>query len=294
LPPHANLSIQAVVGGSVSGRSVVSNSAGNQVNLVYGDGSARLEMQIGGDLSLRGDEGPRSSSSSSFGASGSWRDFEREMENIGVEIEREMSKLSGEIERNLSRRMKRLGEEQRHRAEELRQRSEHLRRQREQVPRVRVRINDREWSMDSNRLERIVEQARRAAQEGVFGALEAVEQALRNIHVSVSPTSPKPPTPPRPATPPSAPPAQSGEPMQSEQGGVAQSQSQSQGDSQTQSQSQYQARQEGQDRLEGLEDVEGIDKQSTNPEQEREAILRMIAEGRISPEEGDLLLEALG
>ena len=31
-----------------------------------------------------------------------------------------------------------------------------------------------------------------------------------------------------------------------------------------------------------------------NLEQEREAILRMIAEGRITPEEGDLLLEALG
>jgi hypothetical protein len=30
-----------------------------------------------------------------------------------------------------------------------------------------------------------------------------------------------------------------------------------------------------------------------NPEQERIAILRMIAEGRITPEEGDLLLEAL-
>ena len=31
-----------------------------------------------------------------------------------------------------------------------------------------------------------------------------------------------------------------------------------------------------------------------NLEQEREAILRMIAEGRITPEEGDLLLEGLG
>jgi hypothetical protein len=31
-----------------------------------------------------------------------------------------------------------------------------------------------------------------------------------------------------------------------------------------------------------------------NVEQEREAILRMIAEGRITPEEGDMLLEALG
>jgi hypothetical protein len=31
-----------------------------------------------------------------------------------------------------------------------------------------------------------------------------------------------------------------------------------------------------------------------NLEQERIAILRMIAEGRITPEEGDMLLEALG
>jgi hypothetical protein len=29
-------------------------------------------------------------------------------------------------------------------------------------------------------------------------------------------------------------------------------------------------------------------------DQEREAILRMIAEGRVTPEEGDMLLEALG
>jgi hypothetical protein len=35
-------------------------------------------------------------------------------------------------------------------------------------------------------------------------------------------------------------------------------------------------------------------KKPSNPEQEREAILKMIAEGRITPEEGDMLLEALG
>ncbi len=34
--------------------------------------------------------------------------------------------------------------------------------------------------------------------------------------------------------------------------------------------------------------------EAVNPEQEREAILRMIAEGRITPDEGDMLLEALG
>jgi predicted transcriptional regulator len=36
------------------------------------------------------------------------------------------------------------------------------------------------------------------------------------------------------------------------------------------------------------------EKKPSNPEQEREAILKMIAEGRITPEEGDMLLEALG
>ena len=47
------------------------------------------------------------------------------------------------------------------------------------------------------------------------------------------------------------------------------------------------------------EPVSGGDSQAsgqkeTDIEQEREAILRMIAQGRVTPEEGDLLLEALG
>ena len=36
------------------------------------------------------------------------------------------------------------------------------------------------------------------------------------------------------------------------------------------------------------------EKKPSNPEQERETILKMVAEGRITPEEGDMLLEALG
>jgi len=45
----------------------------------------------------------------------------------------------------------------------------------------------------------------------------------------------------------------------------------------------------------GDSDDTGVPKASAlDVEQEREAILRMIAEGRITPEEGDLLLEALG
>ncbi|HLG76876.1 MAG TPA: hypothetical protein VKX46_10700, partial [Ktedonobacteraceae bacterium] len=39
--------------------------------------------------------------------------------------------------------------------------------------------------------------------------------------------------------------------------------------------------------------VEDREVSGASPEQEREAILRMISEGRITPEEGDMLLEAL-
>jgi hypothetical protein len=41
-------------------------------------------------------------------------------------------------------------------------------------------------------------------------------------------------------------------------------------------------------------DGQASDRKEIDIEQEREAILRMIAEGRVTPEEGDLLLEALG
>ena len=44
----------------------------------------------------------------------------------------------------------------------------------------------------------------------------------------------------------------------------------------------------------GGEDVSATSGTEPDLEQEREAILRMIAEGRISPEEGDMLLEGLG
>jgi hypothetical protein len=44
----------------------------------------------------------------------------------------------------------------------------------------------------------------------------------------------------------------------------------------------------------GGETVSATNGPAPDLEQEREAILRMIAEGRISPEEGDMLLEGLG
>ena len=133
-----------------------------------------------------------------------------------------------------------------------------------------MRVNDREWRMDPERLERLKEQASRAATEGIVGALEAVEQAMSNLGFPKSPKPPVPPTPPSSPPPPSA-----GQAVRTE----------TEGQVQREPSTQETASNEGA----GTNNV-------TEPdlEQEREAILRMIAEGRISPEEGDMLLEGLG
>jgi hypothetical protein len=284
LPENANLSIRAAVGGEVTGQSVTFEG-GNLVSLVYGDGAADLELSVGGDLELRGAGTPRSSTNSS-----SWGDFGKEMSELG----REMGRLGQELGREIaaafqeagwtqgsewSRELKRKMDEQARRAQRQaeesvrkaqRQAEEAARRDGEHAARVRVRVNDREWRMDPERLERLKEQARRAATEGIVGALEAVEQALGNLGL---PKSPKPPVPPTPPS--SPPPAATEQTLRTEPEGMAQSEPPAQ---QTAS----------------SEDVSINNATKPDLEQEREAILRMIAEGRISPEEGDMLLEGLG
>src|SRR6266516_229746 len=273
LPENANLSIRAAVGGEVSGQSVAFEG-GNLVSLVYGDGTADLELSVGGDLELRGAGNPRSSSNSS-----SWGDFGKEMSELG----REMGRLGQEWGREIaaafqeagwsqgsewSRELKRKMDEQARRAQ--RQAEEAARRAGEHTSRVRVRVNDREWRMDPERLERLKEQARKAATEGIVGAFEAVEQAIGNLGL---PRSPKPPVPP---TPPSSPsPTGAGQTLSTDTEGLAQ-------------------REPSTQQTAGGEDVSATSGTEPDLEQEREAILRMIAEGRISPEEGDMLLEGLG
>ncbi|HEX6483500.1 MAG TPA: DUF4097 family beta strand repeat-containing protein [Ktedonobacteraceae bacterium] len=286
LPDNPNLSIQAAVGGDVSGQSISFGGSGSLINLVYGEGAAKVEVSVGGDLHLSGAGNPRSSS-----MSGSWNDFGNEMSQLG----REMGKLGQDLGRDLasafsginwskgpnwgdeiSRKVEeRVRRAQRRAEEKARDAERRGRHASERAARVRVRVNDREWQLDPERLERLKEQARKAATEGVSGALEAVERAVSNLHI---PTAPKPPTPPTPPSGPSVSPVSPVEPVHpvtpvspvTDQG------------NRTESQSNGGARQ-------GLS---GADE--PNLEQEREAILRMIAEGRISPEEGDLLLEGLG
>jgi hypothetical protein len=132
-------------------------------------------------------------------------------------------------------------------------------------------VNDREWQLDPERLERLKEQGRKAAAEGIAGAIEAVEQAIGNLGISKPPKPPVPPTP--PSSPP--PPPAAGQTLRTDTERAAQSESPSQ-------------------QTAGNEHVSATNGTEPDLEQEREAILRMIAEGRISPEEGDMLLEGLG
>ncbi len=284
LPDNPNLSIRASVGGDISGRSIIASRSGNLVNLVYGDGAAHLELNVGGDLSLRGGGNPRSSSSLG-GSWGDWgREFGREMANMGRELSRLGQDLSREIAAAFSEAgwsrgsgvaddVARKAEE---RARRARQKAEEAaRKANERAARINIRLNDREWRMDPERLDRIREQARRAAEEGVAGAWEAVERAMGNLGV------PKPPAPrqaPRapeqpfaPATP--QPPAPPEPPVSGVSAPTAESQSVEQA---------------------GDGKASGTPAGSLDLEREREAILRMIAEGRVTPEEGDMLLEALG
>ncbi len=159
----------------------------------------------------------------------------------------------------------------------------------EAVSNLNVRINEREWQLDPQRLDRLVEQAKQAATDGVQGALEAVEQALSNIRMPAPKTAPKPPVPPKAPMSPMEPmrPIEPMKPMAPMQPIKP-----------IQPMAPIQP-------MQSLADVEESKAQTqhapemvvplpSDPAQERMAILRMIAEGRITPDEGDLLLEALG
>lgn len=308
LPAQPDLVLRAMVGGDISGTPAASGGYGNWANMVYGNGAAQLELHVGGDLNVRGGTQPANSHiSSGWGAGGegagewsAWQsDFHRDMAELG----REMGKLGQELSQELtgafteagwargsewantfSDKMAEQVRRARQKAEEQARKAQERARKQQEKGRVRVRFNNREWQLDPARLERIKEQATRAANEGITGALDAVERAVRNLRVPPTPPSSRPPMPPMPPVPPMSPPPPPSfmppvppvPPMPPFPGqGPSSAQSQSQG-------------------VTSGEAAPPVDAGEPDLEQEREAILRMIAEGRISPEEGDMLLEGLG
>lgn len=277
LPDQPNVAIRATVGGEISGPRVA--SPGGMCTIVYGEGAAQLELIVGGDLVLRGGGAPRSSNA----AWGEWADFCEQMGGMTATLGEEFGRMGEELGRELSEAFggwsEHKGAEWSHKAahwadhmrrrvdERLREANERQRRAEEGVRqsgghggRVHVRINDREWRMDPERLERIKRQARDAAREGVVGALEAVERALAGLGMA-PPSRPQAPPPPPPPSPP--PPATGATiKIDREQAAAA--------------------------------EQTAAPVQQADIDAERAAILRMVAEGRITPEEGDMLLDALG
>ncbi|HEX9373048.1 MAG TPA: hypothetical protein VF897_18690, partial [Roseiflexaceae bacterium] len=284
--PHApSLTVRATVGGDVSGERIVS-TGGGMFTAVYGEGAAQLDLVVGGDLSLRGGGAPRASSSAS-----AWAGFGVEMGRMGEELGREFSRMGEELGREISgafgpggkhrgdeweRKIRRRAEKQaRHAEERARRMAEEAQRHVGEAGgagqpgrRVHVRINDREWRFDAERLERLKAQAREAAREGISGAMAAMERALASLGV--------PPETPAASQPPVGPPPATGQTIRIDVDPGAQAAADAPpaaGDGATE---------------------QAAPAASRNVEEERAAILQMVAEGRISPEEGDMLLDALG
>lgn len=298
LPVSANVSFQATVGGTISGPSISFDRHGNLVRLVYGEGSARVNLSVGGDLQLRGGGTPRVNS-----ANMPWGEFNQEMAELGEgmaqlgrDLGQEFIEMFGDISRTNFDHVSRKVEEQMRRA---RQKAEqHARKAEERVrkaqrhgqergwrnaDRTYVRVNEREWQMNPERFNDLINRAQEAAMDGVAGAMEAVERAIGNLRMQYPPRPPVPPTPPTPPTPPVPPvaptsPVPPTPPMAEAMPSIPPYPSMPASGSQP----------------EGVTESAEEEVDEPNLEAEREAILRMIAEGRITPEEGDMLLEGLG
>jgi hypothetical protein len=289
LPGQLDLTIRATVGGEVSGARM--SSSGGVFTVVYGEGAARLDLVVGGDLDLRTGDTPRTSSSSwGWDEQG---EFQREMQRLGEEMGRLGEEMGREFSEMFGGKAQRHAERDRHRAEErMREAAERMRdaeerarhaeerhRDRGAAGRVHVRINDREWRFDAERLERLKQQAREAARTGISGAMEAVERALAGIGAPPrQPNVPPPPPPPgRPNMAPPPPPPATGQTIRIDvEPPIA-----------TGADPEVAA-------SAAIEPAEPEPAAARDTETERAAILQMVAAGRISPEEGDMLLDALG
>ncbi|MBX5450037.1 SHOCT-like domain-containing protein [Thermogemmatispora sp.] len=296
LPAQANLTLRAVVGGEVSGLDLGQGlEKGRLLSLVYGSGAAQVELYVGGDLRLQGESYPHVTEGVFRPFLWTWEDFESEMRafgqtmaNLGQELAHDVKRLAQDLARELAETGEEYGA---HWSDEvLRILEEQTRRARERTaswerrfariwprgggPRVRLRFQEHEWQMDPERLYRMLDQAQRATAEGVVGAIEAVERALRNLGLSSAAQT-------RRQTSSMAPGESGPEKAAAAAASLANAASSASTDQRT-----------DEEQVQPQVAAEPA-AQSPSSEREREAILRMVAEGRLSPEEGDMLLEAL-
>ncbi|WP_110520340.1 SHOCT-like domain-containing protein [Herpetosiphon llansteffanensis] len=293
----ANLTVNGFVQGDVSG---MAEHEPGSISLTWGNGSARLEVNVQGDLSIRGAAAAgqsKSVGSNNWGGNWNWknddfnraiRDFTDDLASMGRDIAAQFSEMSRDWRAGGGERT----------AERARQATERAaERAAKAAERVSVRINEREYRFDPERIERLKEQAKRAADEGISRAYEAIGQALGNIEKNVArPNAPRPPAPPAAPNAPAAPAAPNAPHRVSISDDDGSSSSQHvayTGDTVRITPEQAAAAAQAAPVAQAAE-TPAAEAPAVDKTQERLAILKMVQSGKISADEAALLLEALG
>lgn len=247
--------LTALVGGDFrgSGDGWHQTRGSGRVALGFGHTEKALRLTVGGDLTIRG--GRVTAQTFDEGRErGGFEGFE-ELRGLGRELE--------ELGRTLARDLGNLGRDI---AREVRVAGREAQREmREELkwgfgrrpPRVHVRVNDHEFKFDPEQIDRIKRAAREAAAAGIARAQEAVEQALRQVQ-SGAHTPPRPPQPPRP------PRSYTGQTVRIDR-----------------------------EPDDTTDTTAAADASSVDRDAERLAILRMVHEGRLAPEDAEMLLRGL-
>ncbi len=252
---NIDLALVALVGGDFrgSGEGWNQSRGSGRVGLGFGHPEKTLRLTVGGDLTIRGGR----VTAQTFGDArerGGFEGFD-ELRGLGRELE--------ELGRTLARDLGNLGRDI---AREVRVAGREAQREmREELkwgfgrrpPRVHVRVNDHEFKFDPEQIERIKRAAREAAAAGIARAQEAVEQALRQVQSGTS-SAPRPPQPPR------TPRSYTGQTVRIDREPEV-----------------------------AADATTATATSSVDRDAERLAILRMVHEGRLAPEDAEMLLRGL-
>jgi hypothetical protein len=269
LSREANLRLVATLSGdfSASGEEWKLRRGAGRHQLVFGDGRATLHLMIGGDLQVRGGAAPQQATGfAGYHGEGSadWQDIRGTMEGFGEDMRgftRELEEMGRALARDLSNLGRDIAREVRIAGREtMRDAARNYRPGRGFGP-GRGRGPQGDFGFDPEQIERIKREAKAAAASGIARAQEAVEQALQQwqwggTRPNPPRRSPVPPTPPRPPQPP------------------------------------YTGQTVRIDREES-EPAQSAPSQPVDRDAERLAILQMVHEGRLAPDEAEMLLRGL-
>ncbi|HEX6291428.1 MAG TPA: hypothetical protein VFZ66_19750 [Herpetosiphonaceae bacterium] len=269
MPQQPDLTLVAVVGGHLSGSGEewnIRRGAGRH-RLIFGEGRSRMHLMIGGDLEVKGSAAPQQATgfAGHHGeGSADWQDIRGTMEGFGDEMRgfaRELEEMGRTLARDLSNLGREIAREVRVAGREtMRDAARGYKAGRYGPGRWPGGPQGGDFGFDPEQIERLKREARAAAAGGISRAQEAIEQALQHWQQS----RPGRPTPPRPPAAPPRPPSPSGYTGQTV-------------------------------RIE-REEPEAAQTEAAQPanrDAERLAILRMVHEGRLSPDEAEMLLRGL-